>query len=196
MKKFFTFILALAGLMALAPSAYADDDSMEDYAKLSGVYLYGKIPTEGSGWGLGLAIEGKYFMIEGNMNNGKTSGDIKKNESWSVGLGLHHRWWIGGDIFYIEGSLGPQYVHSTLEYRVETGSSSHTTPSGVTVTKHTYDTKDDGGSDFGWFITPRIGVRLYKDWCLTAGFRMESSKFKFSKDYRAEWVTVGLTVLF
>ena len=80
---------------------------------------------------------------------------------------------------YIEGSAGVQYTHAKMQLKGE-------------------DAKSDG--NFGLFVTPKVGVKLFTwdetIWGVQAGYRWDFAEFKFSKEYTADYFTIGIVGIF
>ena len=55
-------------------------------------------------------------------------------------------------------------------------------------------TTDDKASDsnLGLFITPRLGIKLFNNCTLVAGYRWDIDEFKFKKEYTVDYFTLGL----
>lgn len=125
------------------------------------------------GFGIGIDFSIMHFIISFSMYNLDTNDLIDKNEGWKLGIGYHHRYWFNKYI-YLEGSAGVQY----WEHKMEMGGD------------------ENSNGEFGLFLTPKLGLKLFKYCGITAGYRWDFNKFKFSKDYTADYFTVGLSLAF
>ena len=56
-----------------------------------------------------------------------------------------------------------------------------------------WDETSDG--NFGLFVTPRVGLVLGKSIALTAGYEWNFLDFKFDKEHRSDYFTVGLSIV-
>ena len=129
------------------------------------------------GFGMGMNLVINHFVLSGSMYSLDTNGYIETNEGWKLGAGYNHRHWFNKSI-YIEGTVGVQYWNHKMEI----------------------DGEEDSNGEFGLFVTPRVGLKLFKiwdtDWAINAGYRWDFNKFKFSKDYTSDYFTIGLTAVF
>lgn len=126
------------------------------------------------GFGMGFSMVFNYLVFNVSWISGDTDKYIEKNEGWRAGVGLNYRHWLT-DFLYIEGQAGVEYSHATLKMKGG-------------------DKNSDG--DFGMFVTPRVGVPLLNiadaKWGIVAGYRWDFNKFKFSKEYTADYFTIGI----
>lgn len=152
---------------------------IDGYEELSGWGL--EYQAVDGGFGLGMNLIINHFVLTGSLQSLETNKYVTTNENWSIGVGYNYRNWLG-KTFYIEGTAGVEYIHSTVE--VKSGS----------------ETAEDSNGEFGLFINPRIGMKLFKyfdNWIsLTAGYRWDFIKFKFDEDYINDYFTVGLSTTF
>lgn len=136
------------------------------------------------GFGMGFDCIFNYLMFTGSFRSGETNSIVTENSAWSAGIGGHNRYWIGKR-FYIEGNAGVEYVHATMKTKVYTKK---------------YETEKASDGDFALFLHPHIGLRLFKlfgaECGITAGYRWEFVKFKFSKEYTNDFFTVGIATVF
>ncbi len=127
-----------------------------------------------NGYGIGLNFAFKYLLVD--LSFGSADNDYIDVSSWSAGIGGQYRYWFNKWL-YIEGRAGVQYLHATA--KVKEG-----------------DEKESNG-DFGLFLTPRLGVKLFKlgsDYLsLVGGYRWNFNKFKFKKEYTSDYFTIGLS---
>lgn len=127
-----------------------------------------------NGYGIGLNFAFKYLLVD--LSFGSADNDYIDVSSWSAGIGGQYRYWFNKWL-YIEGRAGVQYLHATA--KVKEG-----------------DEKESNG-DFGLFLTPRLGVKLFKlgsDYLsLVGGYRWDFNKFKFKKEYTSDYFTIGLS---
>jgi hypothetical protein len=146
------------------------------------------------GFGLGYDMIFNSIIITGSFGNGETNDDITANDRWTIGAGGHYRYWFGKNV-YAEGSAGIEYIHSSVEYKVETGETQYQIGNN-TYTHPTYGTQKDSNGDFGMFIAPRFGICLGKVFgsvmSITAGYRWDCAKFKFTKEYTSDCFTLGV----
>ena len=133
------------------------------------------------GFGLSYNLIIDHFLLSGRLISGETNSVVKSNEAWSVGVGYNYRYWLA-KYLYVEGQAGVEYTHATLEYK-----------------DSNKKTVKDSNGDFGLFLTPRIGLKLFKlwdtDWGVVAGYRWDFNKFKFSKENTSDYFTIGLSVV-
>lgn len=125
-----------------------------------------------NGYGLGYNMVFKHLLID--LEYRSADNDYFDSSSWSVGLGGQYRYWFCKWL-YIEGRLGVQYLHTSVKV------------------KSTDDKASDGS--LGLFITPRLGVKLFKNYTLVAGYRWDIDEFKFKKDYTADYFSIGLNIV-
>ncbi len=127
-----------------------------------------------NGYGIGLNFAFKYLLVD--LSFGSADNDYIDVSSWSAGIGGQYRYWFNKWL-YIEGRAGVQYLHATA--KVKEG-----------------DEKESNG-DFGLFLTPLLGVKLFKlgsDYLsLVGGYRWDFNKFKFKKEYTSDYFTIGLS---
>ena len=132
-------------------------------------------------FGLSYNLIFNHLLLNLRMVSGDTNSTVTSNESWSVGVGYNYRYWLAKSL-YIEGQAGVEYAHATLKYKDD----------------NKKIVKDSNG-DFGLFLSPRIGLNLFKlwdcDWGVVAGYRWDFNKFKFSKEYTSDYFTIGLSVV-
>lgn len=162
----------------------------------------------------GLGIE--YFGVDGgygiNFNakvfdylsfgvyfgDGETNEMVTENSSWGLNIGANYRYWLGR-VLFIEAEGGLVYGHAKVSIRSKTGESGHYTPSGVWIPEYKYSENTSSDGNMGFYITPRIGLRICKvgngGLVLVAGYRWHFSEFKFSKEYTADFFTVGLNLV-
>jgi len=129
------------------------------------------------GFGMGIGWVFSPVVINASFISGDTNKYVTKNEGWRVGLGGNYRFWIAKPLF-IEAQAGVEYTHVTLETKVNGQK----------------DKNSEG--NFGMFLTPRIGLKLFKLWDanmgIIAGYRWDFNKFKFDKDYTDKYFTIGI----
>lgn len=126
------------------------------------------------GWGMGFTMNILHVELGYQLLDGETNEYLKTNEGWKVGLGGSYRYWFNKYI-WVQGSVGVLYAHSTIEY------------DGA-------DKEKEG--NFGLYANPRIGLNIYSGICITASYRWDFNKFKFSKDYTDDYFTVGLAFVY
>lgn len=118
------------------------------------------------------------IVINGSYLSGDTDKYITKNEGWRIGIGGNYRYWLT-DFLYAEGQAGIEYSHVSIEVKQGT------------------KTESNSDGNVGMFLTPRIGLPLFKLWGgklgVVAGYRWDFNKFKFSKDYTDKYFTIGIT---
>ena len=126
----------------------------------------------------GFNIVYNHFGLLLSMVEGETNSYVTKNSGWRVGAGYNYRYWLNKSV-YVEGTAGVEYSHSKVEYKEGEG---------------------EKGGNFGLFATPKVGIKLFKwddtDWGIQAGYRWDFNKFKFSKEYTADYFTVGIVGIF
>lgn len=125
------------------------------------------------GFGLGLNMAFKHLLIDLTYaSQGDNNYDLS---AYTIGIGGQYRYWFNKSL-YIEGRAGVQFRHASVELK-------------------DYDEKASSDK-FGLFITPRIGLKLFKiggnDLSLVAGYRWDFNEFKFKKDYISDYFTIGL----
>lgn len=132
------------------------------------------------------------------FGGGETNETVTENSSWGLNIGANYRYWLG-KVLFLEAEGGLVYGHAKVSIRTKTGESGHYSPSGVWIPKYEYteDTWSDG--NMGFYITPRIGLRICKigkgGLALVAGYRWHFSEFKFSKEHTSDFFTVGLNLV-
>ncbi len=176
MKKF--FMMACAVCLAMSANAKNVTDGIESTnaevsaqteanARLNvGTLEYNEV--EG-GFGLGMNLSIKHIVFDFAMTYGDTGG--YETKGWSVGLGGAYRHWLN-KTFYIEGQGGLAFYNSKTEHKGQ---------------------KVSSGSDFGVFLTPRIGAKIGKNWGFTAGYRWDFPDFKFDNIGDRGHFTVGFS---
>lgn len=149
------------------------------------------------GWGRELNFRYKYVLVDFDNLSGETNSTITENSGWNIIAGGNYRQWFG-KWFYVEGSAGLDYFHRTIETRVAY-STTRAPPNNFgasgSATKYTYQ-KDKNG-EFGLFVNPRVGVKLFNfksggSMGLTASYRRDFLKFKFKKANTTDYFTVGI----
>ena len=132
-------------------------------------------------FGLSYNLIFNHLLLNFRMVSGDTNSVVTSNEAWSAGVGYNYRYWLAKSL-YIEGQAGVEYAHATLEYK-----------------DSNRKTVKDSNGDFGLFLSPRIGLNLFKlwdcDWGVVAGYRWDFNKFKFSKEYTSDYFTIGLSIV-
>lgn len=126
------------------------------------------------GFGLGLNFVLGHVLVD--FSAVSQGNDYYDADIYTIGVGGQYRYWFNKTLF-IEGRAGIHYRHGTVKWKVE-------------------DEKESKGK-FGMFITPRIGLKLFKvggDYlALVAGYRWDFNEFKFNKENTADYFTVGLS---
>lgn len=147
------------------------------------------------GFGLGFNVIVNHFVFTGAFTEGQTNADITENNGWNIGVGYSHRYWLGKQL-YIEGQAGVGYYHGSMKIKYVSGTKNNSSPTLGHYTTNTYSYKTESNGDFGMFLTPRIGLKLLKvkdtEWGVVAGYRWDFIKFKFNKDYTADYFTIGV----
>lgn len=132
-----------------------------------------------NGFGLGFSMIFDYVVLNFSSISGDTDKYITKNDAWRAGLGGNYRYWIANFI-YAEGQAGIEYSHASLEYKIDSKNK-----------------KKESDGNIGLFVTPRIGLKLFKlwdiDWGVTAGYRWDFNKFKFDKEHTDDYFTIGIS---
>lgn len=132
-------------------------------------------------FGLSYNLIFNHLLLNFRMVSGDTNSVVTSNEAWSAGVGYNYRYWLAKSL-YLEGQAGVEYAHATLEYK-----------------DSNRKTVKDSNGDFGLFLSPRIGLNLFKlwdcDWGVVAGYRWDFNKFKFSKEYTSDYFTIGLSIV-
>lgn len=155
------------------------------------------------GFGIGMNLVINRFFVALAMSYGtKDSDSFRDQSSWHIGLGYNYRHYFAKS-FFIEGRAGVGYYHGSYEYKVSasnlTRANSVPSQHGKNNTSSTTWKKESNG-EFGMFISPRIGIRLFELWGndlnLVAGYRWDFNKFKFSKEYTNDYFTVGIASTF
>lgn len=127
-----------------------------------------------------------YLSFGFYFGGGETNETVTENSSWGLNIGANYRYWLG-KVLFLEAEGGLAYGHGKITIRTKTGK---------------YGYKDNTVSDgnMGFYITPRIGLRICKigkgGLALVAGYRWHFSEFKFSKEYTSDFFTVGLNLVF
>ena len=129
-----------------------------------------------NGFGLGWTGIINNFMFNVSWLSGDTDKYVTKNSGWRAGIGGNYRYWLT-NFLYAEGSAGVEYSHYSVEYKVDN------------------KTSKESDGDFGLFVTPRIGVKLFKIandyYGIVAGYRWDFNKFKFKKENTDDYFTIG-----
>lgn len=129
--------------------------------------------------GFGLGINYVFGHVLVDLSYVSQGNDYYDSSCYTIGVGGQYRYWFNKTLF-IEGRAGIHYRYGTFEFKLE-------------------DEKTSDGK-FGMFITPRIGLRLFKvggnDLSLVAGYRWDFNEFKFNKENTADYFTVGLAWVF
>lgn len=132
-----------------------------------------------NGFGLGFSMIFNYVVVNFSGIIGDTDKYITKNNAWRAGIGGNYRYWFV-NFLYAEGQAGVEYSHASIEYKID---------------KNNKEKDSDG--NVGLFVTPRIGLKLFKlwdiDWGITAGYRWDFNKFKFDKDHTDKYFTIGIS---
>lgn len=141
------------------------------------------------GWGLNM--RSKFYNFEWDLSAqfGNTNDIVTDNSSLHIDLGYAPRYWFS-TYFFIEGYVGVGYASGSITTKtpvIKTSSKGYTYSSSETT-----ETKNH---NFYLSLTPRIGVRISKSWAIQAGYRFDFAKFKFDKEYRADYFTIGVTWL-
>lgn len=154
------------------------------------------------GFGLGMNFVFNHILVTCATNSGNENNDYFRNASgWYAGLGYNYRYYFSNS-FFIEGRAGVAYYHGSYEYKTETSSNkTRNAPLqlGKDKTSSTKWEKESNG-EFGMFISPRIGLKLFKIWGndlnVVAGYRWDFQKFKFKKENTADYFTAGISCAF
>lgn len=189
-------LILLIGVFCLAMETYSQSDVNNTEPVKEKKYSYGTkaagesvklnsgigfdyMAINSGGFGFNLIVDN--FLINFKTIMGDTDSYVTKNESWGIGLGGNRRYWLT-KFFFVEGQAGVEYVHTSLEYKVDKNKT----------------TKDSNG-DLGLFVTPRIGIKLGKflgsQIGIVAGYRCDFAKFKFNKEYTSDYFTVGFSCI-
>lgn len=147
----------------------------EEYFQNSLTFEYQAVDNA---FGIGATFVANHLNINFSLIDGDKNAYIEENSAWRIGAGYNHRFWLNSFLF-LEGAVGAQYTHSKVKY-------------------------DGGGKDsegnIGMFVTPKVGLKLFHwsdiDWGIQAGYRWDFHKFKFTKEYTADYFTIGLLGLF
>ncbi|CDD51588.1 unknown [Bacteroides sp. CAG:875] len=143
------------------------------------------------GYGLGIGLAWKHLLLNYSLKSGETQSPVTENSGWDVGIGAHYRFWYK-NLLFLDADLGVRYAHWKFKYTTKEQTGGHTTPSGVYIPEYDYDNQSESNGNFGLFISPKIGVNLYKGVSIAAGYRWDFSKFKFDKDHIGDYFTLGL----
>lgn len=183
MKKFLISLCAL--FLAFSASAQDSSTTTADSTSTSSK----KSETPGSmvfeyvgvddGWGLGYSFKISHIDIGMEYLFGDTDDYVTENSAFRVHLGYDYTYWIG-NYFYIEGDAGLMFNHT--EYRLKGE-----------------DTEKD--NTFGFYITPRVGLKLFTlksgtGIAVTASYRWDFNKFKTSSEYKADYFTIGIAATY
>lgn len=174
-----------------APATTTGNGSGDDYGDvMNGGISFGYQALDG-GYGMEFNMVFNHLMLTGSLISGETNNYVTKNDGWRAGLGYNYRYWLGKSVF-IEGAVGIEYSHASVEVKTYTGTSK--------TGRAQYETAKASDGNWGLFLYPRIGTRLFKiadvDYGLYAGYRWDFNEFKFSKEYTADYFTVGIIGIF
>ena len=129
-------------------------------------------------FGMGFNLVAKHFALNFSWIEGETNSYVEKNSGWKLGAGYNQRYWLNKSI-YVEGTAGIQYAHGKVK---------------------TTGGEEESNGNLGLFATPKIGIKLFtlndQVWGVQAGYRWDFSEFKFSKEYTADYFTIGIVGLF
>ena len=163
------------------------------------------------GFGLDFSLLMKGFYLSGGMTNGKDvkygGKTIMQNiKGWYAGVGYNYRYYIVPR-FYIEGRAGILYSHSSYEYKSGSDNrSSRAIPSNYgqnhsssSSSSSSWEKESNGGIGLG--IAPQIGICLFQaksgsDLCLIGGYHWTFAEFKFDKEHKNDYFSVGIAVNF
>lgn len=183
--------LAAIALFALSPLMASAEES-------SSVLVQGKansatvdflIPD--GGFGVGLDYVFSYINVNAAYIFGKTDDNVTDNAGWQIGIGGNYRYNIS-KVFYVEGRAGIGYYHWSTKYKYQSGEKEvgpswgnhHTTVA-------TYDYEKNTANEAELYVSPRVGVHLFKNLSIVAGYRWDFVKFKFDKEHTNDYFTIG-----
>ncbi len=208
MKKLFLAVCALCLALSVQAQKVVTDNihgtKADVVEKKRQDNIKGKVKPSGAGieyvalkegFGLNYNAVVKHVLVDFSFGFGKTESPIIGNFSYNIGLGGNYRHWIG-NVFYVEGRAGVAYYHSKIEMTEKTYLRTDTTPSGMRIDKYDYSTKVLKNGDFGLFVSPRIGVKLFNGLAISAGYRWNFLDFKFKEGYISDYFSVGVTILY
>ncbi len=150
------------------------------------------------GWGLGANFMYKNFTLGLKFYGMDDAAGFSENYyQLGVNIGYNLRYWLGKS-FYVEARGGVQYLHYSYEFLASEEYVENVIGYGdnkkvYTTTVQKWDETSDG--NFGLFVTPRLGLVLGKSIALTAGYEWNFLDFKFDKEHRSDYFTVGLSIV-
>ena len=150
------------------------------------------------GWGLGGDLLMGHFALGFKYIGGEENDYMKSNTSWILSAGYNHRFWLG-EFFYIDARAGLQYMKSSYEMYAGTKTITNTIGYGSNRKEYSYTVEvwEDGGDDgFGLYFTPRVGLALGKSFAISAGYEWNFADFKFDKEHRIDYFTIGMSLIF
>lgn len=197
-------IMAAVCALCLSQGGWAQEENVTKTAPaesengIGNVWSVDYLGLDG-GSGLGLNLSVGHVVLTGGLTFGDKPEGITENEGWNIGLGYGYRYWLGKSLF-VEGQVGAAYYHGTIKYRYVSDTQGHYGVSGRYYTTNTYATEKETSSEFGAFLTPRVGLKLFKfkdqKIGLVAGYRWDFVKFKFDKEHTADYFTIGIMGVF
>ncbi|MDR1004050.1 MAG: hypothetical protein LBL97_03465 [Prevotellaceae bacterium] len=147
-----------------------------------------------NGSGFGWNIVFKHILLTYAFTSGDNNDYMKNISGWRAGLGYNYRYNIT-KFLYIEGHAAVAYYHNSYEYPASSsGETRGSVPSAHGYGKTPTEWEKESNGDFGMFVSPRIGLNIYKGIGIVAGYHWDFAKFKFSKEYTTDYFTVGIAI--
>lgn len=140
----------------------------------------------------------KYFLVGGSYGGQKDKieeGDFqhKNTQRFDAHIGGDYSYFFGPN-FFIEGRLILGYAHAFHKYLVGMKTEEHISGFGRIEKKNREQHevwKTWGEGDIYVGVTPRIGLK-FDNVSIVAGYRWDFAQFKFDKDHRGDYCTIGL----
>lgn len=196
MKKIFILLVVMMSLSASAQTQDKDIQKMQSSVSLE----YGAKEEDGYYDKIGADIVYKHIVLGGSYGWGKSSDKdkYKTPQQFDVHVGGNYRYFIGGDLFYVEGRIVIGYKHYWQDQLLGTQREEHISGFGnreeIKVTE--YDIWDTYGKGYFYVgATPRVGFNL-KGYSVFAGYRWDFLDFKFDKEHNGDYFTIGVAKLF
>lgn len=188
----------LLTIVALYVSAQERETVTKELPKSLTIEFGTKKPKE-EGYHLGADFLYKYLILGGGYGFTESENDkFKAAQRFDFHLGGNYRYYFLENMFYIEGRLLVGYRHYFQKYLAGVREIRHETGFGrvydsYSVEEDIWKTYGKGNMYVG--ASPRIGMDV-GGITLVAGYRWDFMDFKFDKEHKSDFFTVGLEYAF
>ena len=195
-------------LMIVTTGVWAQEQRLTDLQRLqSSISIeYGTKKPKENGQKIGVDLVYKHLLIGGSyrwLDDKIEDGSYKKDrtQAFDVHIGGNYRYFAySNDFFdlYLEGRVLLGYNHTFWNYVSGTKTARYET--GFGRIKEWHEEKSDiketyGKGQYYVGVTPRIGFN-FGDVSLVVGYRWDFNEFKFDKENKGDYFTIGLAYIF